>query len=62
MLKYIPLRNNFITPTAHVRLAVREQPVNNQAKDREHEDDDAPQQLVGRRAVGLEDFHCTPLH
>ena len=42
-----------------MRAAVGEKPVEDQAEDREEEDDDAPEQLVRRRAAGLEDFHCT---
>lgn len=42
-------------------LAVGEKPVEDQAEDREEEDDDAPEQLVRGRAVGLEDFHYRSL-
>jgi hypothetical protein len=39
-------------------LTVREEPVNDQTQDREEEYSDTPQELVGRWAVGFEDFHC----
>lgn len=39
-------------------LAVREQPVDDHADDGEDEDDETPKELVGGRAVRLEDFDC----
>jgi hypothetical protein len=44
-----------------MRATVGEKPVEDQAEDREEEDDDAPEQLVRGRAVGLEDFHYRSL-
>jgi hypothetical protein len=41
-----------------VRSAVGEKPVKDESQDWEEEDDEAPEQLVRHRAVGLEDFHC----
>lgn len=38
-------------------LTLREQPVHNQSHDWEQEHADAPEELVGGWAVGLEDFH-----
>jgi hypothetical protein len=52
------LRNSLIAATPSMRLAVREKPVDDQAQHREEEDDNAPEQFVRGRAVGLEDFHC----
>lgn len=39
-------------------LAVREEPVDDQTDDGEQEDAEAPEELVGRWAVGLEDLDC----
>lgn len=41
-----------------MRRAVREQPVDNDAANREDEDKQAPEQLVQGRAVGFEDLDC----
>ena len=41
-----------------MRLAVREQPVDDDADDGEDEDNKAPQQLVRGRAARLEDLNC----
>jgi hypothetical protein len=55
------LWNGFVASTSSMRAAVGEKPVEDQAEDREEEDDDAPEQLVRGRAVGLEDFHYRSL-
>jgi hypothetical protein len=55
----IHLWNGFVASTPYMGLAIREQPVEDQAQNREEEHDHAPEQLVRGRAVGLQDFHCT---
>jgi hypothetical protein len=45
------LSNGFVGSASGVRLAVREEPINNHADDREEEDDEAPEDLVDWRAV-----------
>ena len=41
-----------------VGLPVGEEEVDDHADDREQEDDEAPDELLHRRAVGLEDLDC----
>jgi len=52
------LRDCFVRTTSSVRITVREEPVHDQADNREDEHADTPEQLVGRWAVRLEDLHC----
>jgi len=41
-----------------MRSAVRKQPVDDHAEDREEEDEQRPEELVRGGAVGLDDFDC----
>lgn len=52
------LRHRLIPGAPLVRLAVGEQPVDDDATDGEDEDEDGPQQLVRNGASRLEDFDC----
>lgn len=45
-----------------MRLAIREEPVDDHAQDREEEDKKRPEELVRRRAVGFDDFDCLAVH
>lgn len=50
------LGQSLVTSTRVVRLAIREEPVDDHAQDREEEDKKRPEELVRRRAVGFDDF------
>lgn len=53
------LRQGLVRPAAVVLGTVREEPVDDHADDGEQEDDQAPEKLVQRWAVGLEDLDFT---
>lgn len=52
------LRHRLVPSTPHVRLAVREKPVDDDADDGEEEHSEAPKNLVRKRAGRLDDLDC----
>lgn len=52
------LSNGLISSTRVVCLAVGEQPIDDNADNREEEDQHTPEDLVGNWAIGFEDLDC----
>ena len=55
--KCLRLRQRLV-PTSLVRLAIREEEVDENSEEREEEDEETPQELVTQRAVRLRDLDC----
>jgi hypothetical protein len=53
-----PLRDRFVARVSHVRLAVREEVVDDHSDNGEEEDNETPEDLVGEGAVRLKDLDC----
>lgn len=53
-----PLRDRVVARVSHVRLAVREEVVDDHSDNREEEDNETPENLVGDGTVRLKDLDC----